>query len=198
MTFELCTITWKIRWPGGSNEVPLPRLQAHFRLGGSRWAHIGSSSRPCSMTITTPTPSTACARCCENSWSHPRESCSMPPSLPGKFGERGRGLSICPCRHCPGLTLSPKLTLPGTQEHSFRRQMCWSGVVPQLCRTEGDTVKALELDVPGALAGWRNARAGLGNSWGKRGFSGNRSLITCNATKSQLSGELGVQNGPLA
>lgn len=76
----------------------------------------------------------------------------MPPSLPGKFGERGNGLSICPCRHCPGLTLSAKLTLPGSQGHRFWRQMCRSGVVLQLCRTEGDTVKALELYVPGLVS----------------------------------------------
>lgn len=49
-----------------------------------------------------------------------------------------------------------------------------------------------------ALVGWRNAGAGLGNSWGGRGFPGDRSIITCNATKSQLSGELGVQNGAVA
>lgn len=81
--------------------------------------------------------------------------------------------------------------------------------MPPLCRTEGDAVKALELYVPGLisaakfrilghLVGWRNARAGLGISWGGRGFSGNRSIITCNAAKSQLSRELGVQNGALA
>lgn len=131
---------------GSSNGVPLPWLQAHLwcPLGspfhaseqtsgrraclGSRWAHVGSSSRLCSMKITTRTPSTACARCYENSWSRPRESCSMLPSLPGKFGETGNGLSICPCRHCPGLTLSPKLTLPEDQGHSFWRWMCRSGV----------------------------------------------------------------------
>lgn len=60
---------------------------------GSKWAHVGSSLRPCSMKTTTPTPSTACARCYENSWSRPREGCSMPPNLPRKFGERGYG---CP------------------------------------------------------------------------------------------------------
>ncbi|XP_075392473.1 tRNA-dihydrouridine(20) synthase [NAD(P)+]-like isoform X3 [Tenrec ecaudatus] len=43
--------------------------------------------RYCSMTTTTPTPSTACARCCENSWSHPREGCSTRPSLLGKFAK---------------------------------------------------------------------------------------------------------------
>ena len=65
------------------------------------------------MTTTIPTPSTACARCCENSWNHPREGYSTLPSLPRKFGERGNGLFICPCRHTPDLTLSPKLTTRG-------------------------------------------------------------------------------------
>lgn len=60
---------------------------------GSKWAHAASSLRPYSMRTTTPTPSTACARCYENSWSRPREGCSMLPSLPRKFGERGNG---CP------------------------------------------------------------------------------------------------------
>ena len=60
---------------------------------GSRGADGSSSCRLCSMTTTTPTPSTACARCCENSWNHPREGYSMLPSLPRKFGERGNGVS---------------------------------------------------------------------------------------------------------
>lgn len=77
---------------------------------GSRGTHSGSSHRLCSMTTTTPTPSTACARCCENSWNHPREGYSTLPSLPRKFGERDNGLFICPCRHAPDLTLSHKLT----------------------------------------------------------------------------------------
>lgn len=79
---------------------------------GSRWAHVSSSLRPCSMTTTTRTPSTACARCYENSWSHPRESCFMLPSLPRKFGERDNELSM---QTFPGLALSPRLTLPGDQ-----------------------------------------------------------------------------------
>ena len=71
----------------------------------------------------------------------------MPPSLPGKFGERGRGLSTCPGRHCPVLTLSPKLTLPGDGGHSFWRWMCSSGVLLQLCLTEGDTFRVLDLSL---------------------------------------------------
>lgn len=62
---------------------------------GSSGAHSSSSRRLCSMTTTTPTPSTACARCCENSWNHLREGYSTLPSLPRKFGERGNRLS-CP------------------------------------------------------------------------------------------------------
>lgn len=119
---------------------------------GSRGAHGSSSLRLCSMTTTTPTPSTACARCYENSWSRPRGGCSMPPSLPRKFGERGNGLFICPCRHYPNLTLSPKLTLRGDPGHSFWRWMCWSGEVVQLCLTEGGTFKSLELAIPGLIS----------------------------------------------
>ncbi|XP_059986529.1 tRNA-dihydrouridine(20) synthase [NAD(P)+]-like isoform X4 [Lagenorhynchus albirostris] len=52
----------------------------------------------CSMTTTTPTPSTACARCYENSWSRPRGGCSMPPSLPRKFV---RPLALVPSMRRP-------------------------------------------------------------------------------------------------
>lgn len=39
-------------------------------------------------------------------------------------------------------------------------------------------------------------KAGLGHSWGGRGFPGNKSIITCNATKSQLPRELGCRMEP--
>jgi hypothetical protein len=61
--------------------------EASVAFAGSWWAHVSSPLRRCSMITTTPTPSTACAKCCGNSWSRPREDCFMLPSLPRKFGK---------------------------------------------------------------------------------------------------------------
>ena len=157
---------------------------------GSRGAHGSSSHRLCSMTTTTPTPSTACARCCENSWNHPREGYSMLPSLPRKFGERDNRLSS------PDLILSPKLTTRRPWGWIYRIQMRGTALPHrwgylQSFRTYHPwtdlSSKILETRAP---VGWRKVRAGLGNPWGGRGFPGHRS-ITCQATRIQWLGDLG-------
>ncbi|XP_072871605.1 tRNA-dihydrouridine(20) synthase [NAD(P)+]-like isoform X2 [Chlorocebus sabaeus] len=76
-------------------EEPQP-LSQHWTCHARIWR--------CSMTTTTPTPSTACARCYENSWSRPREGCSMLPSLPGKFV---RPLALVPSMRRPHRSWMP-------------------------------------------------------------------------------------------
>lgn len=182
---------------GPQLQAPLSGLLSHFSRCqsstgprtclGSMGAHGSSSCRLCSMTTTTPTPSTACARCCENSWNHPREGYSMLPSLPRKFGERATGV-ICPCRHTPDLTLSPKLTTRGPWGWICRMLRDTAlpyrrGYFLQSFRTYHpwtDLSRSLETRAP---VGWRKVRAGLRNPWGGRGFPGHRS-VTCQATRS--------------